>query len=295
MDEAKENVNLHSLCGRKVLVTGAGRGIGRAVAIEFARAGCNIACVSRTQEEIDDVVSYVRSTTSAKAKAFPFDITRISEIPRLIEQVEQWMGGPIEILINNGGIARIEALECQIDMDHWQKVMTTNLTAPVALINQVLPNMLTRQYGTIISIGSRNAIYNIPFTSSYSVSKTGLLRFHHILEAETLGQGICNYYVQPGNIDTKILDVSNAIDANAMNHDGVIRAINILRGCPRNPVERVAEACAKLACGGHTVLSGSYVDLDQDTWGQIKSDNGSVSPIAEGGGLALEASNLPFK
>lgn len=258
------------LSGQAVLVTGAGRGIGRAIAISFAQQGCDVACVSRTQSEIESVVSFIQSTTTSKAKAFPFDISHISKIPGLVRDIQSWFGRPIDILVNNGGIARFEALECQIDMSHWEKVIATNLTSAVTFANEVLPSMLARQHGVILSVGSRAAVYDIPFSCSYSVSKAGLLRFHALLEVETRGQGVYNYYVQPGNIDTGILSTLGVVDPKAASHSGICLMLEKLNSCPKRAAEEVGNACIALARGEFHLLSGRYVDLDNDLYKQLE-------------------------
>ena len=274
------------LSGQVALVTGAGRGIGRAIAISFAQQGCTVACVSRTQSEIESVVSFIHSTTRSQARAFPFDISEISKIPHLVEAVKSWVGRPIDILVNNGGIARFEALECQIDLKFWEKVIATNLTAAVAFINEVLPDMLAQRRGTILSIGSRGAVLDIPFSSSYSVSKAGLLHFHSILEMETGGRGVYNYYIQPGNIDTGILLSPEVVDPNAASHDGVRNMLKRIDACPKVTAEKVGHACIGLAQEQFPLLSGQYVDLDDDVHKQLVTlahSDGEPTPAIEKG------------
>ncbi|KAK4222455.1 hypothetical protein QBC38DRAFT_549240 [Podospora fimiseda] len=97
-------------------------------------------------------------------------------------------------------------------MAMWQHIITANLTAPVAFASAVLPSMLDRRTGTIISIGNRNATLDIPFMSAYSVAKPGLLKFHQKLEREIGGRGVFNYYLQPGNVATDILARAGTVD-----------------------------------------------------------------------------------
>ncbi|KAJ5626532.1 NAD(P)-binding protein [Penicillium herquei] len=261
-----------SLSGQTALVTGAGRGIGRAIAIAMAQAGARVACVSRTQSEVDDVALFINSTLHSEAKSFPWDISDIDSVPDLIKQINHWVERPIDIIVNCAGVARIEAIECGLDMEIWQKVIATNLMAPVALINQVVPGMLSRGNGCIISIGTRNAVCDMPFTSSYSVSKTGLLKFHHTLECEVEGRGLYNYYLQPGNIATTILSAPNAVDSNSFEHvNGVCQMIQRVSNTKKGSPAVTAQVCVMLAAGLAKELSGRYIDLQQGLEGILNT------------------------
>ncbi|KAK0636141.1 hypothetical protein B0T17DRAFT_612916 [Bombardia bombarda] len=126
--------------------------------------------------------------------------------------------------------------------------------------------MLSNGRGTVISIGSRNAAFDIPYTCAYSVAKTGLLKLHQNIEAEIGGRGVYSYYLQPGNVDTDILDRPGAVDETSLrHHEDVCHAIETVQRKAKRPSEFVAEACVMLITDADSrLLSGLYVDLDQD-------------------------------
>ncbi|KAI8626760.1 hypothetical protein F5Y19DRAFT_478250 [Xylariaceae sp. FL1651] len=256
----------YSLSGRVVLVTGAGRGIGRSVATAFGNAGAHVVCVSRTKSEVEAVAATINALHAFRALPLVCDLSVISSIPALIQDIQAHLGKPVEILINNAGITRIDSLECHLDMEIWQRVLTTNLTSPVALICEILPTMLVRGGGTIISIGSRSSAFDIPYSSAYSVSKTALLKFHQNIESEVGQKGIRSYYLQPGNIRTSILDGLDTVDDKSYRRvEGVRQTVSQIMDSPKVGPERVADACIALATAPESaLLSGRYIDLDGD-------------------------------
>lgn len=254
------------LSGQVVIVTGAGRGIGRAIAIAFGFAGAHVACISRTSSEIESVAAVINASGASKAISIVYDLSDINGIPSLIADIHRSLGNAVDILVNNAGIARIDALECKLNMGIWQQVITTNLTSPVALTCELIPSMLARRSGTIISIGSRNAAFDIPYASAYSVAKTALLKFHQNLECEIGGRGVRSYYLQPGNIETSIGDGPGVVDNVSLHRvEGVRRMMTQLSNHPKSRPEMVAEACIILATDqDSSLLSGFYIDLDRN-------------------------------
>jgi len=273
----------YPLSGKVVIVTGAGRGIGRAIATAFGAAGAaHVVCISRTKSEVDvtaDIINKERhasvaaaggSTASATGIGVPLvcDLSDITGIPGLVRDISRCVGGkPVDILVNSAGITRFEALECgTVNMALWQQVLTTNLTSPVALSLALLPFMLARGSGTIISIGSRSAAMDIPYASAYSVSKAALLKFHQNLQIEVGAKGILSFYLQPGNIDTGIMDGPGVTDKDSLHQiEGLRRMVERLSTGPKHNAERVGDACILLATDRDaSLLSGLYVDLDGD-------------------------------
>ncbi|KAM5343507.1 hypothetical protein ACJ41O_012044 [Fusarium nematophilum] len=200
-----------SLRGQTALVTGAGRGIGQAIALALAEAGADVVCVSRTQNEIDKVVQQITGLGLGGALGISADLSTDAGIGEVISKAEEVFGS-INILVNNAGVDRIGSLQHEQDFAAWWRVFEVNMKAPAALTWRVLPHMLSKNKGVVIHIGSRNAIYDHPFMTAYSVSKTALLRFHQCLHLELQGSNVRTFYLQPGDVATTLMEGTVNLD-----------------------------------------------------------------------------------
>lgn len=256
-----------SLHGQVALVTGAGRGVGRAIALAFAHAGANVVCLARTTHEIRDVVNSIACKTTAEALAISADVSRDEDIQDALQQI-QTRFGHVDILVNNAGIDRIGAFEHESDFSAWWHVLEVNLRGPMALIHQVLPEMLRRDHGVIISIGSRNAVYNFPFMTAYSAAKTALLRIHQCLHLEIAKSGVCDYYLQPGDVATSLM--RDSVDWESAEKTPALKQMlsticSQMTGPSTCSPELAANTCIMLAAHPDAhMLSGMYLDADRD-------------------------------
>ena len=254
-----------TLSGRTVLVTGAGRGIGRHIALAFASVGCKMAFIARTESEILELADEIVRDYQVECLGLVADVTSSSDVDSVVMRVEAELGR-VEVLVNNAAIDWISPFESEPDLDRWWRVMETNLRGPLLLTRSVLPGMLRAGRGVIISIGSRNAVSNIPFMTAYSCSKTALLRFHQCLQLEIQGRGICTYVLQPGDMATTLSSANTAVnlDAAACSED-VRDMLRLLEEKPVDSFSLPAHTCVALAAGGQVeVLSGLYVDAQED-------------------------------
>jgi 3-oxoacyl-[acyl-carrier protein] reductase len=139
---------------RVALVTGAGRGIGRAIALAFAREGARVAVTARTATELDEVVGEIKSAGGTAVAIFA-DLADRKVPAQVVAQVKQALG-PVEILVNNAGVGSSADPRPVVDFDDafWDLSLAVNLTAPYLLCKAVLPDMLARRYGRIITVAS---------------------------------------------------------------------------------------------------------------------------------------------
>src|SRR5215472_17064058 len=149
-------MNNRKLEGRAALITGAGRGIGRAIALGFAREGAAIAVAARSVAELESLVDEVRQL-GGKAVAIPTDLEDPAALAEVVRQALQALGA-IDILVNNAGIGSSASPSPLVDFDDafWHKTLALNLTAPYLLTKAVLPLMLARKWGRVINIASIN-------------------------------------------------------------------------------------------------------------------------------------------
>jgi len=164
------------------LITGAGRGLGRAFAIALAEAGFKVAVTARTEAEIHATAEVIRSN-GGRVMAIPGDVTNRQAVERAVATTEAELG-PIDLLINNAGVLS-GGLIGTIDPDEWWRDMDINLRGPFLFVNAILPGMLARGRGRIINVASGAGLQAIETGAAYCVSKAALIRLSEIIALET--------------------------------------------------------------------------------------------------------------
>ena len=204
---------MKKLESKTALVTGAGRGIGRAIAEAFAQEGAKIAVTARTVAELDDLVAQV-SAAGGQATAFQADLADRAAIPKLLAGVTAAIG-PIDILVNNAGIGSSSNPKPVVDFDDdfWDLSMAINLTAPYLLTKAVLPAMIERGWGRIITVASINSRVPSFHGAAYAASKHAVLGFMRTVAAETAAQGITANCICPGPVKTLMNEKRMEYDA----------------------------------------------------------------------------------
>lgn len=193
-----------ALEGRIALITGASQGIGRACAIELARAGATVALAARNQEKLDAVANEIR-TSGGNASAFKLDVASEDEIKTVVKTVIGQFG-KLDILVNNAGITR-DQLVMRMKRADWDAVVNTNLTAAFLLSQQVISPMLKQRWGRIINITSIFGQIGQTGQANYAASKAGLIGLTKALARELASRSITVNAVAPGYIETAMTEV----------------------------------------------------------------------------------------
>jgi len=194
---------MSALAGRVALVTGASRGIGRAIAIALAQAGADVAVNYRVRAaEAESVVNQIRSA-GRRAFAVAADVSQAAEVTRMVESVSRELG-PTEVLVNNAGIARPQPLE-QITEQDWNELIAVNLTSCFFLIQAVLPAMRAAQWGRIINLTSVAAQLGGVVGPHYAASKAGMIGLTHSYAALLAKEGITANAISPALIETEMV------------------------------------------------------------------------------------------
>jgi len=204
---------MSKLQDRVALITGAGRGIGRAIAEAMAREGARVALTARTDAELAEVVQTIRKQ-NGQALSICADLVEPGSVRRVVSQVTaQW--GPVAILVNNSGIGSSANPKPVVDFDDdfWDLTLRLNLTVPYLLAKAVLPEMLSRRWGRIINIASINSRVASLHAAAYTASKHGLLGLTRALALETAKDGITVNAICPGPVHTVMNDKRIAYDA----------------------------------------------------------------------------------
>lgn len=195
------------LAGRVALVTGGGRGIGRAIAIEFARAGASVAIAARTAPELESTLAELTSL-GAMAAAFTVDLADRAEPARLVAEAVSRLG-QIDVLVNNAGVgSSIDPRPVAEFSDRtWDLTLATNLTAPYLLCKATVPGMIARRWGRVLNIASIVATIGAEAGSAYAASKGGLVAFTKSLALEVAKSGVTANAICPGPVRTRTSDL----------------------------------------------------------------------------------------
>lgn len=188
---------------RRALITGASSGIGKATALAFAKAGIDVALVSRVREKLE-VVASVAQETGVKAKVYPLDLAEIEQVQEKISAIAADFG-PIDILVNNAGMGYTATLS-ETPLSDWLCVMNLNLTSVFQCILGILPMMRERGVGTIINVASIAGQQPFPNWGAYSVSKAGVIALSKALAVEERANGIRVNAICPGAVNTELWD-----------------------------------------------------------------------------------------
>jgi len=197
------SINLHkNLKGKKALVTGGSKGIGKELVQMLVEAEVTVAIASR--HPFDYPINSESSPIKAAIKAYSIDLAEVTEIGTKINEIIKDLNG-IDILINNAGMAYTAEI-INTSLEDWQKVINLNLTSVFACTRAVLPTMRSQRSGTIINIASIAAKQAFPTWGAYSASKFGLLGLTQALAAEERSHGIKVMAICPGSVDTPLWD-----------------------------------------------------------------------------------------
>jgi NAD(P)-dependent dehydrogenase (short-subunit alcohol dehydrogenase family) len=188
------------LAGRTALITGASRGIGRAVAFRLVQLGARLLLVARDQKALAEVRREIVDLANAEAEELPCDLTSASEIQTLSSRIDQ--AGGCDVLVNSAGIGRIGAPLHEIPLQDFDAVIGTNLRAPFLLMRAVIPHMIARRAGDIVNISSLAGQGPLADGAAYAASKWALNGLSYSAAEELRSHNIRVSVVAPGSVNT---------------------------------------------------------------------------------------------
>ena len=239
------------LAGQVALVTGASRGIGRAIALRLAACGATVAGVARTLEGLEATLKEIRDA-GGTAEGFAANVADSADVNRVVEAVEAKFG-KIHVLVNNAGVTR-DGLFLRMDDAAWDEVIDTNLKGTFLFSRAVGAIMMRGRYGRIINITSVSGLKGNPGQANYSASKAGVIGFTRTIARELASRGITVNAVAPGFITTDMTEkLSEKIKTEVKEHIPVRRL-----GAP----EDIADLVCYLAGPGASYLTGQVIAVD---------------------------------
>jgi 5-hydroxydodecatetraenal polyketide synthase CpkA len=246
------------LSGQVALVTGAGRGVGKAIALALSDAGASVAVCARSEDEISGTAAQI-AARHGHALAIRADVADRHDVERMIAQVEGEMG-LIDLLVNNAGVPGPVGAIVATDPDDWWRAMEINVRGPLYCSVAVLPSMLQRGHGRIVNVSSGAGFAAWPMVSSYSVSKAALYRLAENLAAETRPYGVQVFAINPGLVRTAMTEYGLSCGEPSVEQffEGLFAS-----GADVAP-ERAGQLVIRLASGEADALSGRYLDVESD-------------------------------
>jgi 3-oxoacyl-[acyl-carrier protein] reductase len=239
------------LANQVAVVTGAGRGIGRAIALKFAQAGADIACVSRTAENADKVAAEVRAL-GRKAWSCAVDVADPAAVASAAEKILT-DAGRVDVLVNNAGVTR-DGLLMRMSEEDWDTVLNTNLRGAFSFTKAFARTLLKQRSGRIINISSVIGLIGNAGQCNYSASKAALIGFTKSVARELGSRGITANAIAPGFIET---DMTAVLDEKTRAE--LIEKIPLHR---LGQTEDIAEAALYLAGPGGRYITGQVLTVD---------------------------------
>jgi len=242
---------MSQLANQIAVITGAGRGIGRAIALKFAEAGADVVCVSRTMENAEKVAAEVRAL-GRKAWPHAVDVADASAVTAAAEKILA-EAGKVDILVNNAGVTR-DGLLMRMSEADWETVLNTNLKGAFLFTQALSRSFLKQRSGRIINISSVIGLIGNAGQCNYAASKAGLLGFTKAVAKEFASRGVTVNAIAPGFIETDMTAVLSAeMKTELLKHI----PLNVL-GRP----EDVAEGALFLAAPGARYITGQVLAID---------------------------------
>jgi NAD(P)-dependent dehydrogenase (short-subunit alcohol dehydrogenase family) len=243
-----------ALPGKTALITGASRGLGKAMAMALAQAGARVVLVSRNEAKLKEVASQI-GESGGNATVFVADVADEMQVQRLRDAFAATCGDNLHILINNAGI-NIRKSITDFTLAEWNSVLTTNLTSVFLLCRAFVPMMKGKGYGRIINMTSMMSHISLPGRTAYSASKSALLGFNRALALELAVEEITVNSISPGVCDTEI---NTPLMQNAELRAQFLAKIPLGRwGLP----EEIAKLALYLCSEGAGYITGTDVVID---------------------------------
>jgi NAD(P)-dependent dehydrogenase (short-subunit alcohol dehydrogenase family) len=250
------------LDGQVALVTGGGRGVGRAIALSLAHAGASVAVAARTPGELE---AAAREIQSVGRRSLPVvcDVSSGASVSAAVHTVQSTLG-PIDILVNNAGTAESAPL-VKLDQAVWDKTIAVNLTGTYLCSRAVLPSMVERGRGRIINIASIAAKVGFAYTTAYCAAKHGVLGFTRALALEVAAKGITVNAICPGWLDTEmtIESINRIVERTGLTPEEARRRLERMSPQQRliTPAE-VAAIAVFLSSGEAHGITGQALNVD---------------------------------
>jgi NAD(P)-dependent dehydrogenase (short-subunit alcohol dehydrogenase family) len=252
------------LKGRVAIVTGAGRGFGRAIAMRYAGEGAAVAVTSRSQAELDSTVADI-GRIGGRAIAVVGDVTNPVDVDRVVSTTEKELG-QVNLLVSNAGVPGPYGPVWSVNPEQWVAAQYVHIRAPFYYMQRVMPGMVERRSGTVIIVSAIASRIVAPYLSAYCLGKIAQTRLAAVAGAESREFGVDVFAIDPGFVFTGMAE-STANDPDAQRWlPGMVERLRSVRESPHRNADlvRCAQRCLDLASGRYSALTGRYLELGDD-------------------------------
>jgi 3-oxoacyl-[acyl-carrier protein] reductase len=254
-----KNPNGISLAGEAAIVTGAGRGFGRAIALGLAAAGAAVTVTARSKDQLDETAALIERA-GGRAFAVAGDVTNRKDVARVVEAAEKKFG-PTTVMVNNAGVTGPYGPVWTSDPDDWWDAQEVIVRGTLLFMHAVMPGMVARRKGTVINVSALGGQWFAPKLTGYAVAKSSQIRLSEHAAAEAKEFGVSVFSIEPGTVYTGMTEGTiNSADAQRW----VPHMVEYLKNLkattdPAPGLARCAEMCVQLASGRYAGLSGRFL------------------------------------
>ncbi len=255
------------LNNRIALITGGGRGIGRAIALQFASEGASVAVAARSLDQVVSVAAELNEQFQTKALGVVCDVSDVSSVQQMFETVGKFFERSPDIMVNNAGIAESAPLVKTTD-ELWRRILEINLSGTFYCTRAALPAMIANGWGRIINVASIAGKTGAPYVAAYSASKHGVVGLTRSVALEVATKGITVNAICPGYVDTEMVSrgIENITSKTKLSADEALDSLKKMS--PQNRIiapEEVAALALLLASDEGAGINGQAINVDGGT------------------------------
>jgi NAD(P)-dependent dehydrogenase (short-subunit alcohol dehydrogenase family) len=252
------------LTGQVAIVTGAGRGFGRAIAARLAAEDAAVTVTARTRAQVEETVAQIVAA-GGRAHAVVADVTNRGDVERVVTETRQAFGG-LTLLVNNAGVADPFGPVWAVDPERWWEAQAVHIRAPLLFMHAALGGMVEAKRGRVIIVSAAAAHRTASGLSAYCVGKTAQARMAQLVAAETKDHGVSVFAIDPGFVFTELARATLTSPDAQRWLPGMVQRLKQIesRADGERDLARCAQRCVDLACGRYDALSGHYMELDDD-------------------------------